>query len=137
MAPSGSASKSWRGCELWFRGGLFAFLRLRPGRRTPNRRRASKQPLSHLICNRPQPLVTDGLAVNATHVRDLVAHDEVHGRLILRLVGDGPERVPERVEAEPFPAIDVEGCEELPRLLADRTRRRVLGPRQPALRDEH
>lgn len=60
------------------------------------------------VRDRLQPGVADRLAVDARHVRRLVIHDEVGGRLVLRLVGDGAEGVAQGVEAQPATTVEVE-----------------------------
>src|SRR5262249_28527124 len=51
--------------------------------------RPAEQPGSDVVGDGPQPRVADRLAVDGGHMRHFMAHDEVGGGLVLRLVGHG------------------------------------------------
>src|SRR5262245_2719858 len=83
-----------------------------------------------------QPRVADTLAVVRADVPVAVAHDGVRRRLVARLVGNGPERVPQRVDPQPLAAVDAQLAEQLAGLLAHRAGRRAPVPRLAALGEE-
>src|SRR4051794_28494259 len=95
------------------------------------------EPGPDVIRDGPEPGISDPLAVEAGHRRRLVSHDVIDGRLVFHLVGHGAEGVPERVEPEPLPPVDVQPPQELGGFLADRARRGVLRPALAVLGDEH
>ena len=64
------------------------------GGRGRGRGRRAEEPLPDVLRHGPEPLVADRLAVDGGHVRYFMAHNEVSGGLVLRLVGHGPEGVP-------------------------------------------
>src|SRR5262245_35650102 len=83
-------------------------------------------PGANMVAHGPQSLVADTLPVHRGHVGYLVAHNEVSGRLVAGLVGDGAEGVAEGVEVAM--AVDAESTHEPRHLLSDRVVRGVLVP---------
>src|SRR4051794_9200132 len=90
------------------------------------RDRGPEQPPPDVVRDGLQPLVGDRLAVDARHVVAGVAHDVIDRRLILALVRNGPERVPQRVEVPP--PSDAERIEYLAQFGTERVRRVALRP---------
>ena len=90
-----------------------------------------------MIDHSAQAFIADGFPVNSTHVRDFMPHDEIDGGLILGFVGHGAEGMSQRVEAESFPAFDVELLQELCNFLCQGAVGNVLRPGQPTLCQEH
>ena len=107
----------------------------------------------HVIGDGSQPLVADPFAVASRHRLVGMAHDQVDGREIPRLVGHRAEAVPQRVEPAAFAVefrwrlgsvllgLGLRGCvdrfQELPELGAYWVCRGVLVPALTVLRHEH